>query len=267
MERSTTLRLTGLSRLVGQVAVIAAIILIWHLSASGSTSVKFFLGSPRGVLESMLSDLLHGPLAGDTLITLREAGTGLAAGWLIGFVIAVLLSELPRLHEVLSPMLTAVTAVPIVAVSPLLIIAFGTGIPLATSVAATSVSLMTVAQVHAGMTDSRLRWWQIAESHNAEKRRFFFHVVLPGAAVWLISGARAAISFALLGAFIGEFISAELGLGRYILRFAALYDANRVLAGIILISVVALAFDYLVSVLTSRFGVRASLAPFTMFKR
>ncbi len=235
---------------------------LWQVIAGKNDAVVFFIGSPRSIVAVMFDDLLYESLAVDVVITLREAGLGLCIGWLLGFIVAVFLGELPQVHRALSPILTGVTAVPIIAVSPLLIMAFGTGIPLATSVAATSVFLMTVAQVHAGITDSRRRWADLAESHNAERRRFFLHVIAPGAAVWLISGARAAVSFALLGAFIGEFISAEFGLGRYILRFAALYDANRVLAGIMLISSIAIALDRLVLLMTSRLGINTPDTPY-----
>lgn len=53
--------------------------------------------------------------------------------------------------------------------------------------------------------------------------------------------------FALVGAFIGEFIVAERGLGRYILKAGGLYDIPRVLFGIALLACIALAINGVIS--------------------
>ena len=68
-------------------------------------------------------------------------------------------------------------------------------------------------------------------------------VLLPSAAAWVIASLRLTIGLALLGAFIGEFISADKGLGYMIVRAGGLYDTSRVITGILAIVAIAMALD------------------------
>jgi NitT/TauT family transport system permease protein len=48
------------------------------------------------------------------------------------------------------------------------------------------------------------------------------------------------VGAALMGAFVGEFVSSEAGLGHYILKASSLYDMPRVLFGVLMLSLLAL---------------------------
>ena len=54
---------------------------------------------------------------------------------------------------------------------------------------------------------------------------------------------RLNVGFCLLGAFIGEFIAADRGLGYRVMQASGLYQVPRALAAAIGISVIALVFD------------------------
>jgi len=85
-------------------------------------------------------------------------------------------------------------------------------------------------------------------SHN----QIFKTLLLPSSAVWVLSSLRLTIGLALLGAFVGEFIAAERGLGYQILRASGLFDTPRVIVGVIAIVVIAMALDKLVDLLERR---------------
>ena len=76
-------------------------------------------------------------------------------------------------------------------------------------------------------------------------RRTIFHkVIVPGSLTWVLSSMRLNVGLGLLGAFLGEFIASQAGLGHVILRAAALYDVPRALAAALGIAILALLFDY-----------------------
>ena len=56
----------------------------------------------------------------------------------------------------------------------------------------------------------------------------------------MIAGLKISVGLALVGAFIGEFVSSQAGLGHYILGAGSLYDMPRVLFGVLIISLLAL---------------------------
>jgi NitT/TauT family transport system permease protein len=57
------------------------------------------------------------------------------------------------------------------------------------------------------------------------------------------------VGFALMGAFIGEFVSSEAGIGHYILKSSSLYDMPRVFLGLLLISIMALLLTFMAKVM------------------
>jgi NitT/TauT family transport system permease protein len=70
-------------------------------------------------------------------------------------------------------------------------------------------------------------------------------ILLPGAARWLITGLRINIGIAILGAFIGEFVSSQSGLGHYIIQAGQVYDIPAALFGLCNLCAVALGLDIL----------------------
>ena len=74
--------------------------------------------------------------------------------------------------------------------------------------------------------------------------QIFFKVVIPGSLDWMFSSMRLNVGFGLLGAFIGEFIASDKGLGYLILRASALYNVPRALAAAVGIAVLALLLDW-----------------------
>jgi NitT/TauT family transport system permease protein len=79
-----------------------------------------------------------------------------------------------------------------------------------------------------------------AKSIAAPNARIVRKIIIPGAIDWVIAGYKMDVGFALVGAFIGEFVSSEAGLGHYILKASSLYDMPKVLFGLFIISLLGL---------------------------
>jgi NitT/TauT family transport system permease protein len=85
------------------------------------------------------------------------------------------------------------------------------------------------------------------QTFGATKRMVFRKVIAPSAVVWVISAFRINVGFALLGAFIGEFISSNQGLGHLILVASGLFDISLVLCGVLLLICIAFIFNFAIS--------------------
>ena len=64
--------------------------------------------------------------------------------------------------------------------------------------------------------------------------------------VWVASAFKLNIGFALLGAFIGEYISSNAGLGHLILVASGLFDISLVLTGVLMLMVIAIGLNFIV---------------------
>jgi NitT/TauT family transport system permease protein len=132
-------------------------------------------------------------------------------------------------------------ASPIFALAPMTILWFGIGLLSKIVMAGFAVFFVSLVQAHEGATATAKNYLGFAQSLGAPTPRIIAKIIVPGAIDWVMTGYKMNVGSALVGAFIGEFVSSEAGLGHYILTASALYDVPRVLFGLTLISLLALA--------------------------
>jgi len=77
-------------------------------------------------------------------------------------------------------------------------------------------------------------------------------IIVPATLPWVLSALRLNIGFSLIGAVVGEYISAKEGLGYLVYYSGVLYDLNSVWVGIFALMALALMLDRLVQELDRR---------------
>jgi NitT/TauT family transport system permease protein len=71
-------------------------------------------------------------------------------------------------------------------------------------------------------------------------------VVIPSALAWVFASLTPAVSFALIGVIVGEFIGAERGLGKLIIEAEARANASEMMVAIFVMMVVGIVLSFLV---------------------
>jgi len=217
-----------------------AIVLLWELTTAGSTRRQFLFGSPSLVIKAATADFLAGDIILDLGTTALEAVLGLIVGSALGTAIGLLMWISPRIGRLSRPYITIIGAVPPFALAPMLIIWFGTGLLPKIVMAAFSVCLVSIVQAYEGAHNANVAHLQLAKGLGATRYQILTKIIFPNALVWVLAGFKLNIGFAMIGAFIGEFMVSERGIGHYILRAGGLYDTPRVVLGIILMAGVGL---------------------------
>jgi NitT/TauT family transport system permease protein len=209
----------------------AAVFLAGWQAAAAMPQARFLFSSPVEIAGVIAVRTADGALPWHFVVTAAEA----AAGFLIGVPLGIAAGYLLWLSEpaarAAKPFIFALGAVPIFAFAPLVIVWFGIGFPMKVAVAALGVALLTLNQAADGasaVSEKDLRFFRLAGASRLEMLRF---AVFPASLDWVLSSARLAVNVSLLGAFIGEFISANSGLGYFMVRAGALYDVPSVFAG------------------------------------
>ena len=77
-------------------------------------------------------------------------------------------------------------------------------------------------------------------------------VVLPSAFTWILASLHISFGFALIGALVGELLGADQGLGLLIKNSQNNTDINGVLAGMVLVALIALIAEMLITLLEKR---------------
>jgi NitT/TauT family transport system permease protein len=169
-----------------------------------------------------------------------ESLFGLAIGAVLGTCLGLLLWVRPSVAYVAKPYVTLLGALPVFALAPVLIIWFGTGFVSKLALVAFSTGIVSLIQAYNGALTAGKEHLELARALGATRLQLLQKIIVPSAISWVLTGLRMNIGFAIIAAFIGEFISAEAGLGHYILRASALYDVPRVLAGLVVLTGLAL---------------------------
>ena len=77
-------------------------------------------------------------------------------------------------------------------------------------------------------------------SLGAGRGRVFWHIVVPSAMPWIISGLRVNIALSMAGAIVGEFIASDRGLGRMIVYAGTTFDLKLVWVGVVVLSLLSI---------------------------
>lgn len=229
--------------LATQVLITAGLLAAWEAAGRLSASFAFMLGTPSAIVGEFGTMLVDEGLAWHFLVTGTEAVVGLTIGTLVGLGFGLSLWFSDRAARISRPFVIVLGSLPIIAFAPLMIIWFGIGIEMKVALAALSTLFIAFNQAHRGVSSVAEGHVDVLRGMNAPRKQIFVKVVIPGSMDWMFSSMRLNIGFGLLGAFIGEFIASDKGLGYLILRASALYNVPRALAAAAGIAILALFLD------------------------
>src|SRR6516162_6194998 len=228
------------SRFVSQVlyplAGVVLIVALWALACWLVDIPTVVLPSPDRVLRALIirGDLL----LSEGWITLKETLYGFLLALAVGLPLAVAVANSRPLNLMFYPLLIALQSVPKVALAPLVLVWLGTGIESKLAIVWLVAFFPIIVDTVAGLRSTPRELVELADSLNATRAQIFLKVQFPAALPFVITGAKVAITLAVIGAVIGEFIGSSEGLG--FLLLSATSQLNTPLAFAALFALAAL---------------------------
>ncbi|MEJ0062245.1 MAG: ABC transporter permease [Alphaproteobacteria bacterium] len=214
---------------------------LWQGAVADDNRLQFLFASPAAILDIAIEELGHAEIWRHILTTFGEAALGLLFGTVLGTGAGLLLWGNGKIDFITRPYLAFIGAIPIFALAPITILWFGIGLLSKAVMAGFAVFFVSMLQAYEGAHAVAKDHLDFARSIGAGNGRIAAKIIIPGAIGWVAAGYKMNAGFALMGAFIGEFVSSEAGLGHYILKATALYDMPRVMFGILLLALLAMA--------------------------
>ena len=178
-----------------------------------------------------------------TGITLKNTFFGFVTGVLSGFAAGLILGRSDRLSAIFQPFITAVNSIPRIALAPIIVLAFGIG---DTSKIVTSwivVVFLVFFNTFEGARSIDEGFINVARLLGASEWQITRTVVIPSTMAWVFASLSPAISFALIGVIVGEFIGAERGIGRLIIESEARAEASGMMVAVIVLMLVGVALS------------------------
>jgi NitT/TauT family transport system permease protein len=181
-----------------------------------------------------------------TAITRKNTFFGFLTGVSSGFVAGRILGRSDRLSAIFQPFITAVNSIPRIALAPIIVLAFGIG---DTSKVVTSwivVVFLVFFNTFEGARSIDEGFINVARLLGASEWQITRTVVIPSTMAWVFASLSPAISFALIGVIVGEFIGAERGIGRLIIESEARGEASGMMVAVIVLMLVGVVLSAMI---------------------
>ncbi|HVH75990.1 MAG TPA: ABC transporter permease [Stellaceae bacterium] len=232
-------RLRGSRPVLLPLAAAAAMLLGWQVADILLHVPSLVLPTPveiGGELWRALPTLLA-----QALPTTRDTLMAFAAASVLGVGLAVVITYSPLLRDMLYPNLVFFQLVPKVALAPLFVIWLGIGSPSRVVFAGFVSFFPVVISAAVGLEGTDPAALRLCRSLTASEWRSFVLVRFPFALPAIFSGMKVAMTMAVIGVIIGEFISSQAGLGFYILNAGSRLDTPDVFAALVVLCALGVA--------------------------
>ena len=192
-------------------------------------------------------------LVGAAVYTGREAALGFLVGGLLGLALAALFVHSKLAERAFMPYIVASQTIPILALAPLICLAFGNGLVGIVIVASYLTFFpVTIAELR-GLTSPDPRAVELMRSVAASRWTIFWKLRMPASLPYLFAALKIAATASIVGAIVGEGNpgGSQFGLGRAILNFNEQYitGPEKLWAAMIAAALLGLAFFVFVRLL------------------
>jgi NitT/TauT family transport system permease protein len=237
-----------------QVALLVALIVFWYVMTTpglvppfmfdNDRQAAFFFGEPLRVAERIWTWFVTDADIYQHLgVTLTETVLAFAIGAIGGLGGGLWLALSPMASSILEPYIKAMNSMPRIILAPIFAVWFGLGIASKVALGVTLVFFIVFFNVYQGVKEVSPVVLANARMLGASQRQLLRHVYLPSATSWVFSSLHTSVGLAFVGAVVGEYLGSSQGVGYLILQAEGSFDINTVMAGIVVLTMFALALD------------------------
>jgi NitT/TauT family transport system permease protein len=217
------------------IGMTVALIVLWEASARLFSFPPYLLPAPSAIVQSMSSNAAI--LFKQSLGTTVEILLGFALSVIVGVPLALAIFLWKPFARTVYPLLISSQAVPKVAIAPLFLVWFGFGLMPKVLIAFLIAFFPVVINTAMGLASLEREKIYLAQSMGLGAVATFFKIQLPNAMPSIFAGLKISITFAVVGAVVGEFVGGQGGLGYLLLIANGNMDTPLLFAGIVALTV------------------------------
>jgi NitT/TauT family transport system permease protein len=230
----------------------AVLLLAWKALTVVGGFKPFVLPPPESVAARFVRAWTEGTMWPHAATTLVEVAIGFAVGAISGLVVGYALARSRLVAQALSPYLVAAQATPILALAPLMVIWFGSGLQAKVVICGLIVFFPVAISTMVGIRSVDGQLLELCRALRATRVQVLTRVEIPGALPAIFGGLRVGVTLAVVGAVIGEWAGSDTGLGVLILLAkGSLYDTPLLFAALGTLALMGVSL-YLIVVLVER---------------
>jgi len=239
-------------RLMLPFVALAVTIVFWEALVRIEGIPAYILPPPSDIWQSFWQDLRSPWMWWSLFVTAGETLLGFALGVLLGFVLGLLIAQFPVVEDAIYPIVVAFQAMPKVAVAPLLLIWLGFGIGSKVAIAALLAFFPLLVNTVLGLRSSDPQQEELMRSLSAKGWQIFTMVRFFNALPSIFAGIEVAMVMSVIGAIVGEFVGARVGLGYMIQQRNADTDVAGIFSVLFILGLFGAVMTYAVKIIARR---------------
>jgi NitT/TauT family transport system permease protein len=222
------------------VGFLIATLAVWQLIVIFDYVDALILPPPGDVAVSFVDIILEGRIWTDVWITTFATLAGFTIASVGGVGLAIITGLSPRMKAMLYPHVIALQVTPRIALAPILIAWLGFGEGPKIAIAALIAFFPVFVNTLTGMLSIGVEEEEMFRSLGANRRQLFVDLMLPSSLPMIFAALKTAMTLALTGAVVGEFIASENGLGLLVKRFSYQLNMDDAFAVLIILMLLGL---------------------------
>jgi len=225
------------------VLTVLGLIAAWETFTRMARISRLLLPAPSDIAGTLVTSLPL--LAHMSVITASEFLLGFGLSVVVGIPLGALLVHARPVELAVYPLLVASQTIPKAAIAPIFVVWLGAGLTSKVLIAFTIAFFPIVIDTAVGLRAAPPEVVNVVRSMGATPLQVFRFVRLPNALPNIFGGLKVASTLAVVGAIVGEFVSAEKGLGYLVLVANGELNTTLVFASVVTLSILGVVFYFL----------------------
>src|SRR5215470_8938760 len=242
----------GIAIELARFSIVIAIFALWEfLSRTGIVNPRL-LPSASDTLVTLGQLLQRANVQHDLLVTGQEVLAAFALAVPFGALVGYLIAEHRYFADVVKPLLFFAFSIPKSIFLPMFILVFGVGFAEKVGFGFFSTIFIVIMSTTTAVESVKMEYLTVARSYGATPAQTAFRVYLPSMLPVLLEALRISMIFNLTGVILAEMYASHDGIGHQIATWGENFQMKQLLAGVVMIAAIAIAFNELVRMVETR---------------
>ena len=211
---------------------IAILLFAWWAIVTGFKVKPFIAPSPQLVLQTLFEK--RSILLDNLIPTALEAAGGFFLGNFVAILLATIFVHNKTINDIFFPVALMFNSIPVVAKAPVLVLLMGNGVEPKIAIAALVCFFPSLVNMVRGLNSPNPQALELMRVLSASKTEVFFKLRLYSSLPYLFSALRISASMAVIGAVVGEWIGATVGIGALIIQATFNFDSALLYSAIVM---------------------------------
>jgi NitT/TauT family transport system permease protein len=222
-----------------------AFVALWYGIVGGGYAQAQLLPYPHQVTSALVELVWERGFLADVLVSIRRIFVSFAIAAAVAVPLGVLMGAFYGVEAAVNPLVSPARYLPAPSFAPLLLMWLGTGDSQKVALLVIGVIWFLITLVADHVRTLRRELLETALTLGADRRRALFRVVLPESLPGIVVALRQMLAVSWTYLVIAEIIAATDGIGAMMMRAKRFVHTDEIMAGIVTIGLLGIAFDLL----------------------